>query len=264
MAASGIHEPLQEMTMRSRNNVRSLSPALCCCCCVYAETNLKDGKLGIQVMRPFASNPLENSDSEHVAMEETLIPSIQRDESPTRFPIFTEDVSPLINRTTSPFKPVTVSPPIVPVVPVPSTENSDINPYMASSEITLQQPFPEDLINPLDRSSSPDPQNPFADPSESQSIPPTQTEIDPSESHYEDAESTPLSRSSSRTMSLHDNAIDHSDIEDLNSMSDWTEAFDNNTDTEGLTDVDSDSDVVSDAESEASWARVRSRGLGFN
>ena len=47
-------------------------------------------------------------------------------------------------------------------------------------------------------------------------------------------------------------------------MSDWTEAFDNQTDSEGLSDIDSDSDVVSDVESEASWARVRSRGVGFN
>ena len=73
----------------------------------------------------------------------------------------------------------------------------------------------------------------------------------------EDLESVPLSRTSSHTLSFHRD-------DDENSMSDWTEAFDQ-TESEGPSDIDSDSDVVSDAESEASWARVRSRGsVGFN
>ena len=257
MAASGIHEPLQEMTMRSRNTVSS--PVVC------QEAYLKDGKSGIQYMRPFAVNPLVNSFSDHATMEETLVPGLQRDESPTRFPIFTEDVSPLIHRTASPSKSDTIPPPVDADI---ATEQSDTTQHLASSELTLQHPAPEDLINPLDRPTSPEPQNPFTDPSDLQF--PASAEQDPSESHYEDAESSPLSRSSSRTLSLqasHHGAADHSDIEDMTSMSDWTEAFDDDTttDTEGMTDVDSDSDVVSDAESEASWARVRSsRGMGYN
>lgn len=211
-------------------------------------------------MRPFAPTPLENSFAEHAAMEETLIPSIQREESPARFPIFTEDVSPLINRTASPFNPVVMSPPFLPL----PMEHSDIAQHIASSEITLQQPSPEDLINPLDRSSSPAPQipleNPFTDPTDTA----FDLSADPSESHYEDAESSPMSRTSTRTLSLGSVRSAPDDIDEINSMSDWTEAFDNNTDTEGLTDVDSDSDVVSDAESEASWARVRSRGVGYH
>jgi hypothetical protein len=101
-----------------------------------------------------------------------------------------------------------------------------------------------DLINPLDRPATPESQNPFEDP-EPQSIP-------------EDIESISMSRTTSHTLSL------QQQDDEENSMSDWTEAFDNQTESEGLTDVDSDSDVVSDAESEASWARVRSRGVGFN
>ena len=84
-------------------------------------------------------------------------------------------------------------------------------------------------------------ENPFADP------------VIPAE----DLESIPLSRTTSHTLSLHRD-------DDENSMSDWTEAFDNETESEGFSDNDSDSDVVSDAESEASWARVRSRSVGFN
>lgn len=214
-------------------------------------------------MRPFAppANPLENSfEEQHPSMEETLIPNLQREESPTRFPIFTEDVSPLINRTTSPFKPVAISPSEL-------LEQSNINERIASSEITLQQPAPEeDIINPLDRPSSPEPpQNPFTDPAETEYLA-SREDIDPSESHYEDAvedAEVNVSRPSSRTMSLHSFARGD-DIDDVNSMSDWTEAFDNNTDSEAMTDVDSDSDVVSDAESEASWARVRSSRLEYN
>jgi hypothetical protein len=73
-----------------------------------------------------------------------------------------------------------------------------------------------------------------------------------------------MSRTSSHTLSLGSVHRSPDDIDDINSMSDWTEAFDNNTDTEGLTDVDSDSDVVSDADSEASWARVRTRTVGYH
>jgi hypothetical protein len=48
-------------------------------------------------------------------------------------------------------------------------------------------------------------------------------------------------------------------------MSDWSDAFDNQTESEVQTNLDSDEDVISDAESEASWARVRSsRGVGYN
>jgi hypothetical protein len=149
----------------------------------------------------------------------------QRDESPTRFPIFTQDVSPLIHRTASPSKPNTPPPPSESIFP---PEAAIIH----------------DLINPLDRPSSPELEpieNPFADPI-----------VLP-----EDLESIPLSRTTSHTLSLHRD-------DDENSMSDWTEAFDNQTDSEGLSEIDSDSDVVSDVESEASWARVRSRGVGFN
>src|SRR5437762_2390711 len=192
-------------------------------------------------MRPFAPNPnaLENSFAEHGAMEETLIPSIQRQESSTRFPIFTEDVSPLINRTASPFKSIVMSPPFSPL----PMDHADIARNIGSSEITLQQPSADDIINPLDRPSTPESQipsqNPFTDPTDTA----FDLTADPSESHYEDAESAPMSRTSSHTLSLGSVRSGPDDIDDVNSMSDWTEAFDNNTDTEGLTDVDSDSDV---------------------
>lgn len=158
-------------------------------------------------------------------MEHDLIPSVEQWDESTRFPIFSQDVSTLIHRTASPSKSNTPPPP--------------------SEHVSFPEPvIIPDLVNPLDRPSSPEPEpveDPFADPI----IPP------------EELESIPLSRTTSHTLSLHRD-------DDENSMSDWTEAFDNQTDLEGLSDIDSDSDVVSDAESEASWARVRSRSVGFN
>jgi hypothetical protein len=109
----------------------------------------------------------------------------------------------------------------------------------------IDSPVVPELINPLDRPSSPEPEeNPFHNP---------ELEL----------ESIPLSRSTSHTLSFRHDTED----DDQNSMSDWTEAFDNHSETDGTIDYDSDSDsdVVSDAESEASWAQVRSsRSVGFN
>ena len=183
------------------------------------------------MLRPFVS--------EHTlaSQPDILIQSLEREESATRFPIFEQDVSPLVQRPTSPL--------ITPTkheTPVPQPE---------------PEPQPElELINPLDRPSSPDPeshQNPFLDPP----YPETNADDD------DDVSSIPLSRTSSRTASVHE--------DDMNSMSDWTEAFDNHSESsvgDAHSDFDSDSDVVSDAESEASWARVRtssgSRGVGVN
>jgi len=188
-------------------------------------------KSGIQVLRPFAT-PSEQP--------ENLIPSLEQEESVTRFPIFEQDLSPLVPRPTSP-----LTTPTKPETPVPQPDT---------------EPRPElELINPLDRPSSPDPesdQNPFLDP------PHSETNADNDED--EDVSSIPLSRPSSRTSSR--TASIHED--DMNSMSDWTEAFDNQSESDAHSDFDSDSDVVSDAESEASWARVRtsstSRGVGVN
>lgn len=204
-------------------------------------------KNGIQVLRPFASPPPET---------ENLIPSlVERGSEPTttttKFPIFEQDVSPLVQRTTSPSiiiatepeTPVHLPQPIIiptkPDAPVPPPPQPDL-----------------EIINPLDRPSSPDPelhQNPFLDP------PQTESHVNDDE----DLSSIPLSRTSSRTASVRE--------DDMNSMSDWTEAFDNHSESSGgddHSDFDSDSDVVSDAESEASWARVRtssnSRGMGVN
>ena len=157
---------------------------------------------------------------------------LERPESPTRLPILEQDVSPLVvQRPTSPL----------------DTPTKD--------ETVLPQPEPE-LINPLDRPSSPDPephQNPFLDPPQPETFPDADDEVS----------SIPLSRTSSRTASIHE--------DDVNSMSDWTEAFDSHSETSGgdaHSDFDTESDVVSDAESEASWARVRtsssSRGYGVN
>jgi hypothetical protein len=127
---------------------------------------------------------------------------------------------------------------------------------IASPEIVSSMDRSADLINPLDRPSSPELQNPFSDSEamevESSHVPEPVLE---SEAMHEDLESIPLSRTSSHTLIFHG---------DDDSMSDWTEAFDNRSETEGGSDVDSDSDVISDAESEASWARVRSRGVGYN
>jgi hypothetical protein len=179
------------------------------------------------VIRPFAINPSsEQSPSEIVESEQnTLIPSLQQEESTAQPQIFGKDVEPSL------FHPVSLSK-LLPASPPPeSSEGSDYR-------------IVPDLINPLDRPSTPESQNPFEDP-EPQPIP-------------EDIESVPMSRTTSHTLSL------QQQDDENNSMSDWTEAFDNQTESEVLTDVDSDSDVVSDAESEASWARVRSRSVGFN
>jgi len=192
-------------------------------------------KNGIQLLRPFAT-PSEQPDN--------LILSLEHEESATRFPIFEQDVSPLVQRPTSPL-----------ITPT-------------KTETPVRQPEPEprpqlELINPLDRPSSPDPesyQNPFLDPPHSEANADNNDDGD-------DVSSIPLSRPSSRASS-HTASI-HED--DMNSMSDWTEAFDNHSESSGRgahSDFDSDSDVVSDAESEASWARVRtsssSRGMGVN
>jgi hypothetical protein len=196
-------------------------------------------KSGVQVLRPFALNPAGISHIENVTNEDhVLIPSLQRDESSTRFPIFTQDVSPLIHRATSPNKPLPASPPLIP-------DSSD-------TPILDQRSVTPELINPIDRASTPalELEDPFADPAISES--------EVRGSQYEDAHSAPMSRATSHTLSIHEDAYD-----EINSMSDWTEAFESESD--GPTDPESDSDVVSDAESEASWARVRgSRSIGVN
>jgi hypothetical protein len=144
-------------------------------------------------------------------------------------------------------------------------EQSSISPSMASFSTAVQptierHPTPE-IINPLDRPSSPEPQSdlhaPFADP-ESQG----------SELSMHDAlETISFSLSSSRTPTIRDtNAED----DNISTISDWTDAFETQSRAESDLssaeefDSDSDSDVVSDAESEASWARVRSRGVGVH
>ena len=197
-------------------------------------------KNGVQVLRPFAPEQLNG--------EHELISSSQQDESPTRFPIFTQDISPLIPRTTSPSKPIlnlTERPASPDREPPPAIINQPIiiHPVIVPE---LKSVTPE-LVNPLDRPSSPEPsENPFVDPE------PT--------TPNDELESIPLSRTTSHTLSFHSG-------DDENSMSDWTEAFDNQSDSDEPMDIDSDSDIVSDAESEASWARVRSsssRGVGYN
>lgn len=177
-----------------------------------------------------------------------------------------------------PFSPTTSEQPSVVLFPDESQDvmMSDIErePFPSQSPIFLEpsihsdnppvlidqrSPTPE-LINPLDRPSSPDSlSNPFLDAEETPSDHP-----DPeSTNNNEDNESIPLSRTTSHTLSFHG---------DNNSMSDWTEAFDSDhvTESEGpITDIDTDDDnFISDAESDASWARVRSssgsRGGVFN
>jgi hypothetical protein len=206
-------------------------------------------KSGVQVLRPFALNPTGQPPIENVTNEDNvLIPSVQRDESPTRFPIFTQDVSPLIYRTTSPNKPLPASPPLIP----DTSEAPILDQRSVTPELINQHPVVPELINPIDRPSTPELEleDPFADPAISES------EVHGSQ--YEDAHSVPMSRNTSHTLSIHEDAYD-----EINSMSDWTEAFE--SESEGLTDAESDSDVVSDAESEASWARVRgSRSVGVN
>jgi len=234
MTASGFHEPLQEMTMRSRNT---------------------DVKSGVQVIRPFAVNPPEQRKVENVGFDEDGLISVQRFDSPTRFPIFTEDVSPLIRRVASPNKSPSVSQTLIPdTLVTPILDECSETPALIDQDPV----FPE-LINPLDRPSSPTPESadPFADPAGSEI-----QESATRESQYVDAEeSVPMSRSTSHTLSI--GAAD----DETNSMSDWTEAFDNDTESEVHSDneAESESDIMSDAESEASWARVRgSRNAGFN
>jgi hypothetical protein len=230
MMASGIQESSREMTMRARNVTHNFIRLW------------QDTKTGIQVVRPFAKNAT-NTINESASTGELLIP-VQRDDSPTRFPIFEEDVSPLIIRGTSPFKAL---------VPK-SSEAPFADPIVPSESVNT---VVAELDNPLDRPSSPELRNPFEDAEEEQSeLHVAEPVAEPAESIHEDLEDIPLSRTSSHTF--------FSAAEDDGSMSDWTEAFDNRSESGAGSDVDSDSDVISDAESEASWARIRSRGVGVN
>src|SRR5271156_56852 len=126
------------------------------------------------------------------------------------------------------------------------------NPDSQPPIIDERSPTPE-LINPLDRPSSPDSlaTNPFIDATE---LIADQQDPESTNNNVEDNDSIPLSRTTSHTLSFHGG--------DDNSMSDWTEAFDDDhvTESDGpITDLDSDDDnFISDAESDASWARVRS------
>src|SRR5271169_6281891 len=150
-------------------------------------------KNGIHVLRPFISPPSET---------ENLIPSlVDRDpESTTTFPIFEQHVSPLVQRPTSPPIVIPTKPetPVLPPQPVIIATNPETP--------VLPPPQPElEIINPLDRPSSPDlepHQNPFLDP----------PQIDSHIDNDDDLSSVPLSRTSSRTASLHE--------DDMNSMSD--------------------------------------------
>jgi hypothetical protein len=157
-------------------------------------------------------------------------------ESPARFPIFEEDVSPLIYKgEQSPLKSPRFAAVDIPTIPPPEPALLSPKPVRSPSPIT-------EIINPLDRPSSPDP---FADPQPSFSLP-YQAPPESQSEQDEDMESVALSRTTGRE-------------DDEHSMSDWTEAFDTpaGSEAEG-SDFDGDeSDVMSDAESEASWARVR-------
>jgi hypothetical protein len=210
-------------------------------------------KSGVQVLRPFAVNPSEQRNVENVGFDEDVLISVRPVDSPTRFPIFTEDVSPLIHRVASPNKSPSASQTLIPDTLVKSV----LDQRSETPALINQDPVVLELINPLDRPSSPTPEleDPFADPAMSDI-----QESETHESQYVDAEeSVPMSRTSSHTLS-----IDAADDE-TNSMSDWTEAFDNDTESEVNSDTETESDIMSDAESEASWARVRgSRNAGFN
>lgn len=168
--------------------------------------------------------------------ESLLIPPV-RAESPARSPIFAEDVLPLTKRAPSPLNATQT---------YLQTTTNLVELAETPAGIDPRSITP-DVINPLDRPSTPDPepQDPF---------------LDAYTTMETDVESTLMSRTTSHTLS-----IQPEDEIDNNSMSDWTEAFDNPTESEGPSDVDSDSDIISDAESEASWARIRSsRGVGYN
>lgn len=179
----------------------------------------------------------------------------ERGERALRFPTFEEDLSSLIYKRESPPASPVKSPQLpesdtadpIPTLPAPQP----VSPIVSSPQPGPPPPPIPEIINPLDRPASPDLDfhNPFADPyPHAEHILDTQTEQSEAQTPQdnEDMESIAVSRTTGRE-------------EDENSMSDWTEAFDNATESE-LGDFDgeeSESDVVSDAESEASWARVR-------
>ena len=197
-------------------------------------------------------------------------------ESPARFPVFEEDVSSLIYKreTPTPQASEARSPPLPEFgilrfsqSPESATVNRSQSPDSAIAEnplpITPSQPdtgnmFPlqtprspspvPEILNPLDRPSTPDSDfhNPFADPHRD---PESLAAENRQQADDDDIQSIALSRTAGRE-------------DDDTSMSDWTEAFDNATDsdiaTEDFDDAETDAnDVDSDAESEASWARVR-------
>ena len=164
--------------------------------------------------------------------------------SPARFPIFEHDISPLIYKgEQSALK----SPPF-PAVDVPTIPPPE--PALSPKPVRSPSPIPE-LINPLDRPSSPD-NDPFADPQPSFTLPYEASLKSTMQSEQDDdMESVALSRTSGRE-------------DDEHSMSDWTEAFDTpaESEVEGSDFDGEESDVVSDAESEASWARIRTNSSG--
>ena len=172
----------------------------------------------------------ESSPSPKPEIDDVLIPNLEQ-QTEAHFPLLQDESTLAPPRTPSP-NPSTswIEPPSSP--PPPSIRE-------ASTPVQSPSDVPE-LINPLDRPSSPDPP-PYTEPLNT----------------TEDLESIPLSRTSSHTLSLHN-------ADEENSMSDWTEAFEG-TESELASDFESDGDIVSDAESETSWAHVRSsRGVGMN
>ena len=205
------------------------------------------------------------------AGEETLIM-----ETPVRFPIFEEDVSSLIYKRETPTP--KASPAISTSLPefgIPrfsqSPESTTVNCSQSLNSAVVENltailsPWPDthnmfplqtprspspipEILNPLDRPSTPDSDfhNAFADPRRDPESLPAEGD---QQADDDDVQSITLSRTAGRE-------------DDDSNMSDWTEAFDNATDsdvgTEDFDDAESDeSDVVTDAESEASWARVR-------
>jgi hypothetical protein len=163
-----------------------------------------------------------------------------RQESTTRIPTLTEDISPLINRAAAQVSPPpTIDDDATPQPEVHSPRNESLL-QPAPQRVQSPRVFspPPVLINPLDRPSSPT-LNPFNDPSEFLSI---------------------RSSLSSHTLTM---ASPHLPAQDdaVSTISDWTDAFESAS--EAQSPYNSDSDVVSDAESEASWARV-SRTAGVH
>jgi len=262
LAASGIHDPPpQEMAMRSRTqkNDPFLLPA---------------DEVGGQLVQEQEGRKSEG--------EEALIM-----ERPVRFPVFEEDVSSSIYKTATPTpKASRARSPSLPEFGIlgfsQSSESATVNRSQSPDSAIADNPPPQpdtvntfplqtprspspvpEILNPLDRPSSPDSHfyNPFADPYPG----PESLTAEHKRADDDDIQSVALSRTAgredddiqsialSRTAGLED---------DDSSMSDWTEPFDNATDsdiaTEDFDDAESDAnDVVSDAESEASWARVR-------